>query len=156
MSNVTRFGPSPLLDNEIANKEYVDGSSGGAGYFVLSCHMSASAGNTVFFCQDSGNFTTTGDGTESETSQPLLVDATLIKINVTCGSNTKNGDSLFMFRHAGSDEGIVTIGAGLRGLFEGSLISIAITAGDLINFKRDMTASSSGNLSMTMLGHFTT
>lgn len=28
MSNVTRFGPSPLLDKEVANKEYVDSASG--------------------------------------------------------------------------------------------------------------------------------
>jgi len=34
MSNVTRFGPSPLLDNEIANKAYVDAGGGGGG--VLS------------------------------------------------------------------------------------------------------------------------
>jgi len=30
MSNVTRFGPSPLLDNEVANKAYVDAGGGGA------------------------------------------------------------------------------------------------------------------------------
>lgn len=31
MSEVTRFGPQPLLANEIANKAYVDAGSGGTG-----------------------------------------------------------------------------------------------------------------------------
>jgi len=33
MSNVTRFGPNPLLDNEIANKAYVDASGSGGALF---------------------------------------------------------------------------------------------------------------------------
>jgi len=33
MSNVTRFGPDPLLDLEIANKRYVDSSGGGGNTF---------------------------------------------------------------------------------------------------------------------------
>jgi len=153
---VTRYGADPTRDLEVANKRYVDNSTG-LGYYVLGATSNGSAGNTVFFVSPFGQLTITGDSVESEVVMAIRFDSILIRTSCVITANTKNADSLIMFREDGVDRGILTVGAALRGAFDSAVLTDIVLSGDLVNFKRDNTASSSGNLTIgSMTAHLTT
>jgi len=97
MSNVTRFGPDPLLDLEVANKRYVD-SSGGGGTFSTQVDALTSNFTTVSTTiTDIIGLTLTTVNRSGGTFMTI--------INTMCQNNTANAAARTAIENgAGSDE----------------------------------------------------
>jgi len=145
---VTRFGADPTVDQELATKAYVDGSSGGGGFFIVSSSFVASTSDSV---RTMGFGASVGQSTESVV-QYIITDAfTLVRFGIGIQINTKNGATVCAFRDDGADSTDLTIAASTTGFFDSGVLSIAIAAGSGCNFDRDTTASSSGTLTISMM-----
>lgn len=145
MSNVTRFGVEPTLDNEIANKSYVDSQAGGTSRDLWSCERGSYVDNQRDFGRILG-----GDDqrttTESSTTLTLEYDVQLNAVAVRIVINSKNANTLFGLREDGTTRGLITIAAAATGYFENTGLTDDIAAGDLINEMHDTALSSSGSL----------
>jgi len=119
MSNVTRFGPSPLLDNEVANKEYVDAGGGGGvntQMFANSHHRDGPGSGDEFyaFCGITG-------GSSSAIDQNLInmFAGVLSLLAIEIVTNTSGVTNTFTTFIDGSVANqLVNVGAGLTGTFQ--------------------------------------
>jgi len=143
---VTRFGPTPILDEEIANKAYVDASGGGATpRFVMYGERTGTfASNTELFAplgslDDSSS-------TEGDVDVPITFVYEVNRMRAVIQTNTKNGNTVLAFRDDGVSIGALTISASGTGSFDSGALTDSIVAGSLVNWVMDMTASSSGSI----------
>jgi len=149
----TRFGADPLIDEELANKRYVDASGGGAtprcmvGSFRLSYTI-----NGVRF---QAFYSQILSVTESAVFIPIDFNFTLTKTSINVQTNTKNGSTTYGFRDDGVTIGSVAIASSTTGIFESGVLTDAVVSGSDCVFLLDTTASSSGALqSSTMTAEF--
>jgi len=142
---VTRFGADPLLDLEVANKRYVDNNAAG-GIFLLTINQTAFVTNNVFFNSfgRTNGFTTV----ESAHSNEIETNFDITRVTLRSGTNTKSDDIIVGFRDDGVNAGVVTVGAGLTGVFDSGVLSDSVVAGSLCNAMIDTSDSSSGSFSV--------
>jgi len=143
---VTRFGADPLLDLEVANKQYVDNNTG-SGFFILGArHNGYTTNSNVFGTIFSNN---TRVATESQMTAQIFQGFTVIRNGIHILTNSKGaGDTLYSFRDDGSDIGLLTIAFGTSGLFDSGALTDVVAGGSLIVYRYDTSGQSSGTLSI--------
>jgi len=142
----TRFGVDPTVDEELANKRYVDNSSGGSSFgFITWQFATAMSSNvmTFFGCYGVTNSNTEGDVT-------LIQDNgfTVIRHRSHVRLNSKNGNTLLSFEDDSIAIGQLTIAAAATGDFDSGALTDVVAAGSEIDFGRDTSASSSGTITI--------
>jgi len=146
---VTRFGADPLLDLEVANKQYVDNSGGGSAKDVWTMLFTGTqSSNSVLFWGING---VNIDATENDVETVLSYQVTQTRMISNVYQNTKNGDVILSLRDDGSSINPLTVGAGITGVLDSGAVSTDIALNSTVNFIRDATGSSSGSIGFNML-----
>lgn len=137
MSQVTRFGPNPTVDREVATKFYVDNSGGGGGgYFILqSPTPNISAGGTFYASVYINWVNDINSATESLVDVPIHNAFTVIRNISVVILNTKNKVSTVAFRADGVTIGLNTIPASTNGTFDSGVLAVAVASGEAINYR---------------------
>jgi len=133
---VTRFGADPLLDFELANKQYVDNSvpSGGAFNWNSSHHADVIGGATEFFSL-CGGFYTPSSG-EADYKAPISSIITFSLIGVEITTNSRNGASSVKFRiNAADGNQSADIAEATTGFFQDVTNTDLTAVGDNVNAK---------------------
>jgi len=141
---VTRFGPQPLLDNEIANKAYVDagGGGGGSGRFLMFMGNLNYASNSTFYWNIMGfNIFST---VESVVATPISFAFTIERHFVNFSVNTRSNDT----DCDGSDASTVQVPNGTTGVFDSGAISVAVLSGSLVDFQIVINGGTGGHVGM--------
>jgi len=150
MSNVTRFGPQPLLDNEIANKAYVDAGGGGGGdkiTLIGFCgnHVTNPTNDTTFAIINSWVVTSfTGRNTESLMQLAIDWDLTIKRVLLRITINSENDDVIFGFRDDGVTVASITVASSTTGQFDTGDLTVLILSGSELNWIID-SAGNTGN-----------
>jgi len=85
------------------------------------------------------------DTIEIETTTTIPFPLTIIQNGFSVQTNTKDGDSLLLFIDDGAIINTITVGAGLKGEFRNTDLTIPIALGSAINYRADRSASTTGN-----------
>jgi len=141
---VTRFGADPLLDLEVANKQYVDNSSGGGGgKFYFHAFNTAYASTSVFFWTVlSGNIFS---GTESIVDVTFNFEFTIVRHGAVLTANTRSNTMIFNIRDDAVDANTLLIGGGLTGEFISGVLAITVASGSLMAFEIDPDPPNAGS-----------
>jgi len=140
---VTRFGADPLLDLEVANKQYVDSSGGGAAKDIWTmCYLGTQSSNTVLYWPIGND--TSADGVESDIQAVLSYEVTQRRMICRVYTNTKAGAVILSLRDDGTNINPVTIAAGTTGIFDSGDVTTVIALNSLLSFTRDASAGVSG------------
>jgi len=137
--------PTPLLEDDIANKAYVDALSR---VLDMSAGLSLTANNVQFLPINNG-----GQNSTTEALAQCLISFAfrkmILRVKVTV--NTKDDDVIFSFRDDGGNAGLtVTVAAGLTGSFNSAAEDEAIAAASLCNFQVDASAPTAGSISFVV------
>jgi len=147
MSNVTRFGPDPLLDLEVANKRYVDNKTVSSSYVLMAFVSADTASADVFWTWTAGTIS----NTEINRVSPAPIDITTWK-NFTgnFNSNTKSTSTDYEVRinSASGNQGF-TVPATTTGVFADNVNEDSLSQDDLVGFKGE----GSGTGSCKMRGY---
>jgi len=160
MSHVTRFGASPLLDDEIATKAYVDaGGGGGADKITLigftGNHVTNSTNQVDYAIINSWVFTSfTGRSTESLMQLAIDWDLTLKRVLLRITVNSESGDLDFGFRDDGVTVASITVASSTTGQFDTGDLTVLILSGSELNWILDSAGNSGsyGDLSLSAWG----
>jgi len=137
---VTRFGADPLLDLEVANKQYVDNSGGGGGWFVMGQgrdSLGAFHGEAFW-----GPFNTGSDAPEPRAQMLISIAVNLRRQWLSISFNTNTvGDTLWNIRDDAVTINLMTIAFGVTGQIDSGDITVAIATGSLINTRSDTAAT---------------
>jgi len=130
---VTRFGADPLLDLEVANKRYVDNSTGGGGFWVTGSTLSQVNVNNLFSSLDIGSgFLLT------ETFRTTLVPSDITtwdNMSVHVALNTRDGEGRMRNRiNSVTGTMLNTIPALTTGDFQDLVNTGTFSNGDLVNY----------------------
>jgi len=143
---VTRFGADPLLDLEVANKRYVDNSSGGAGgKFFFTVRFAGFTGGTLVFFGDP-QYEVPYTTTEAQRHVLIQIAFDVTRVTCNCLANTRSGDSIYGLRDDGVTSGIITIPAGITGNLDSGVLSDSYASGSLVNSIIDVSGAGSGTI----------
>jgi len=151
MSNepkVTRFGADPTVDQELATKAYVDGSSGG-GSFVFAWRNVTNLGtlHNRFTAMAGGALGTSEVNNRTVMSQ----DFTWSRITVSISSNGSDGTMEMLSRiNAADGNQTLTVPIGTTGEFQDTTNTDSVLNEDLIDY-RSINAGT-GNIQISSQG----
>jgi len=132
MSQVTRFGPDPTLDLEVANKRYVDAGGGGANtqIFGNAHHRDVIGAGDEFFAF---NGIAGGAGTAADQQILMIATGILSLLSLQLSVNTSLVTNTFTtFINASVGNLTISIGAGLTGFFQDTVNTDMIVSEDLV------------------------
>jgi len=147
MSQVTRFGPDPTLEQEVATKNYVDSQGGGGGNTIIMARRGSNSTNNVRFSSMNNDI---WGGIEGDKTNIVGFGFTVIRSTASFATNGKDGDTICGFRDDGVTAGSITVGAGLTGQFDSGAISVAVATLSECCMLLDSSASSSGSFVLSM------
>jgi len=148
----TRFGADPLLDLELANKQYVDNSSGGGTdtiqWFAFMWNTSTLQLRLAFSPLNMGlvdqrNFNTT----EAVSQFTIRYAFNLRRLAVLVPTNTDDANSTTDFRDDGVSVGdTLTVTSATTGLFETADFTQAVAIDSLCCYQTDFSGVGSGTI----------
>jgi len=149
MSQVTRFGADPLLDQELATKAYVDNNMGTTPRFLMGCSFLNENNNDVRYA---GIYGASNDSTnESGRQATINFNFQVNRVTVNLNFNSKDGSTIIAFRDDGVSIGDITILAGISGQADSGALTTDVVSGSLVNFILDFSASTTGVVSFNPL-----
>lgn len=90
-----------------------------------------------------------GDTTEGDTQSPVAGEFSLLFFTIQVQTNTRPDPTEFAFRKNGADSvGLITVGAGLTGVFQDLTNTEDLVLGDLINYQYRELVSVTGGMTM--------
>jgi len=137
---VTRFGADPTVDQELATKAYVDGSSGGGGLAFISQHYRGTSRTADFFF---GPARHDGSTAVANVESSVPMDCKLRNLQVYVRSNARDSDSTWHMNVNTVDvNGVITIPDSVAGIFTDITNSDDVSLGDTFAYHLDVNAGS--------------
>jgi len=136
----TRFGADPLIDEELANKRYVDAQAGG-GAFAWIGHVQAQniGSSTTFGSCFGGDVVST---TENFRKNPAPINFTWSNLKAQSLTNGSTTDTVINTRINSADGNMtVTIPDATTGIFTDAVNTDTVSEDDEINFEYNRGAS---------------
>jgi len=143
---VTRFGADPTVAQELATKAYVDaGGGGGASIIIGGAYQSSTGSNSTLFYFPDGQ-TLQAQTTETNVATEFSFAWNFKRLTLRVPVNTKSLDGIASMRDDGANitGGVITITAGVTGIFDSGDQTTLVAAGSAIACHLDMAGS--GNI----------
>jgi len=154
----TRYGSTPTVDEELANKAYVDASGGGGDKIICLgftgshvANVSAADNFPILWSWVYSSFS--GNLTESLNTITLFVGVTIKRVLLRMQGNVAIADVIFQYRDDGVSVAGITVASATTGFFDSGDLTVDVATGSLVNWLIDFVSTGAiQDISLTAWG----